>query len=495
MASAELSPLCRVGGLAEVTAGLSAGLTRLGADVTVVIPGYEPWPELEVIASWPLDVPAWVGGATAVLTESDDLGSVVLIDLPGLARAHPYNDETTGHGWDDNDRRFLGFSAAVAALAIRLQPDIVHLHDWHTAAAAAWLPPEQAVVLTIHNLVYQGQADRRWVEHLGSVGDAFDLDQATNPLAGGIALADRVVTVSPAYATETRRPAFGAGLDDLLRQRGGRYSGIRNGIDVERWDPSTDPYLPAPFDALDLTGKDRCRQRLAELAGFDDTGLDSGGDASPIIGMVCRLVDQKGVDIALEVAGQLRGLGARFVLVGRGEPGLEAAATALAERNDRVAYLRTSDEATAHLLMAGSDLLLVPSRFEPCGLTPMEAMRCGTIPVVSPVGGLRDTIIDASADGVLGNGFIAPAIDAVGISLAVGRAVRALDDPARRAAIQRNGMTTDWSWRAPAAAYLDLYADVLAERAASPAMASFDVITASTSSRISGLAFEGAPAS
>ena len=136
--------------------------------------------------------------------------------------------------------------------------------------------------------------------------------------------------------------------------------------------------------------------------------------------MVCRLVDQKGVDIALDVAQQLRGLEARLVLVGRGEPALEAAATHAAERNERVAYLPTSDEATAHLLMAGSDLLLVPSRFEPCGLTPMEAMRCGTIPVVSPVGGLRDTIIDASADGVLGNGFIAPAVDAVGMSLAVG---------------------------------------------------------------------------
>jgi starch synthase len=484
MASAEMAPVCRVGGLADATTGLATALARLGCEVIVAIPRHERWPSLEGPNTLSLDVEPWAGPAVARFGQLEERLCVAVLDTPGMERPHPYNDPRTGLGWEDNDERFLAFSNAAASLALELEVDVVHVHDWHAAGATAWLAGRIPTVLSIHNLVYQGQAARSWLDRLGQRSDAFDVDGCTNPLAGGIRLADRIVAVSPAYALETRREPNGAGLDGLLRERGPAYAGIRNGIDVERWDPANDPHLPVQFDALHVDGKAYVRRALCDLAGFEP-------DDEPVIGMVCRLVDQKGVDIALDVAEQLRGIGARLVIQGRGDPALESAAREVAARDERVAYLETTDEATAHLVVAGSDMLLVPSRFEPCGLTPMEAMRCGTIPVVSPVGGLRDTVIDASADPVRGNGFIAPAADSVGVALALSRAVRLLGDPDRQAAIRRNGMIVDWSWRTPALAYLDIYEELAFDRSS----ASLADMTDATRSRISGRALETAPAS
>jgi starch synthase len=486
LASAELSPLCRVGGLADATAGLAVALRRAGVHVDVVVPDHDGTPGLVVDRTECLDVPSWAGPATARFGRVSGFGEVVVLETRGIRRPHPYNHPLTGEGWGDNDRRFLGFSAGVAALAERLAPDVVHLHDWHAAAAAAWTPADLPVVLTIHNLAYQGHAPLPWLERMGERARHFAHHGTCNPLAGAISLADRVVAVSPTYAAETRRSPVGAGLEELLRARGRDYVGIRNGIDLDRWDPMTDPYLPAPFSWDEPAGKSASRDALLRHA-----GLTAGPD-EPVIGMVCRFVEQKGVDTALALAEQLRGVGARLVLMGRGDPALEAAAAAAwASDPVRIGYLRETAEDLAHLVMAGSDLLLVPSRFEPCGLTPMEAMRYGTIPVVSPVGGLRDSVIDASGNEATGNGFVAPAADAVGMSLALSRAVRAWSDPVRRRAIRRAGMTADWSWRAPAAAYADIYDEVCS----ASTRASFAPATARTSSRISAGAFDGAPAS
>jgi starch synthase len=487
-ATAELSPLCRVGGLADASAGLVAAMRRAGMHVDVVVPDHDGTPEVVVDRVEPLHVPHWAGPAEARFGRLPGFGEVVVVRTRGSRRPHPYNDPATGLGWEDNDRRFLGFSAAVAALAHTLRPDVLHLNDWHAAAATAWSPSELPVVLTVHNLAYQGQAPRRWLDRLGERWSSFSHDGAMNPLAGGIALADRVVAVSPSYAAETRRPGMGAGLDELLRRRGRHYCGIRNGIDVDRWDPSTDPHLPAPFSWDQLAGKEECRAELLQRAGLPNV------PGEPVIGMVCRFVDQKGIDIALALAHQLRGVEARMVLMGRGEPTLEAAAVAAWTSDPmRIGYLRETSEALAHLVMAGSDLLLVPSRFEPCGLTPMEAMRYGTIPVVTPVGGLRDSVIDASGNEMAGTGFVAPAADVVGVSLAVSRAIRSWSDPGRRAAIRRAGMTSDWSWRSPARAYARIYDELCTEEPI--AAASLSRATAVTSSTISAGAFEGAPAS
>lgn len=454
-ATAELSPLCRVGGLADASSGLVAALRRSGCRVTVVVPDYDDSIELTGERVEPLTVPSWAGPATVRFGTVRGLGDVVAVRTRGIERPHPYNHPETGLGWEDNDVRFLGFSAAVGELARRLRPDVVHLNDWHTAAAAAWLPEGLPVVLTVHNLAYQGECSRRWLDRLGPRWVEFSRGGVCNPLAGGIELADRVVAVSPAYAAETRRPGHGVGLDELLRSKGRSYLGIRNGIDVDCWDPASDPHLPANYSAFDLAGKELCRSELLRAAGLPDI------PGEPVIGMVCRFVEQKGIDTALQVAAQMRGVSARVVLMGRGEASLEEAAVdAWAADPMRVAYLRDSAEALAHLVIAGSDLLLVPSRFEPCGLTPMEAMSCGTIPVVTPVGGLRDSVIDASGNATRGNGFIAPAADAVGVSLALSRAVRSWSEPARRVAIQRSGMLSDWSWKTPARSYLDLYDEV-----------------------------------
>lgn len=451
-ATAELSPLCRVGGLADAATGLVSALRRAGVCVTVVVPDYDGMALVEGRLVESLDVPDWAGPAVARWGTVEGIGEVVAVQSKGIRRPHPYNQPATGVGWEDNDLRFLGFSAAVAELARRLRPDVLHLNDWHTAAATAWSPEGMPVVLTIHNLAYQGDTGRAWLDRMGERWVPFAHHRRCNPLAGGIALADRVVAVSPTYAAETRRPGRGGGLDELLRSRGRSYVGIRNGIDVDRWDPETDPYLPAHFSATDLSGKARCRAELLHLAGLPDV------PGEPVIGLVSRFVEQKGIDTTLQVATQMRGVSARMVLMGRGESDLEEAAVgAWAADPMRVSYLRDSAESLAHLVMAGSDLLLVPSRFEPCGLTPMEAMRCGTIPVVTPVGGLRDSVIDASGNEATGNGFIAPACDAVGVSLALSRAIRSWADPTRRAAIRRAGMMADWSWHTPARSYISLY--------------------------------------
>jgi starch synthase len=490
LATAELSPLCRVGGLADATAGLVVALRRAGVHVDVVGPDHDGTPGLVVDRTEQLDVPPWAGPATARFGRVAGFGEVIVLRTRDIRRSHPYNHPLTGEGWGDNDRRFLGFSAGVAALADRLAPDVVHLHYWHAAAAAAWTPGGVPVVLTIHNLAYQGLAPLPWLERMGERAHHFAHHGACNPLAGAIALADRVVAVSPTYAAETRRTPTGAGLEDLLRARGRDYLGIRNGIDLDRWDPTTDPHLPAPFSWDAPAGKAASRAALLQAA-----GLAANAD-EPVIGMVCRFVEQKGVDTALALAAQLRGVGARLVLMGRGEPDLEAAAAAAwASDPMRIGYLRDTSEGLAHLVMAGSDLLLVPSRFEPCGLTPMEAMRYGTIPVVSPVGGLRDSVIDASGNEATGNGFVAPAGDVVGMSLALSRAVRAWSDPVRRTAIRRAGMTADWSWRGPAAAYAEVYDEVVGDGCSARTRASFAPATARTSSTISAGAFDGAPAS
>ncbi len=270
-------------------------------------------------------------------------------------------------------------------------------------------------------------------------------------MAGAFRLADRLVAVSKTYADEILGPHAGHGLEGIVAERPDALRGIRNGIDIESWNPADDPALPMGFSATDLAGKDVCRDELARRTGLEDA-------TGPIIGMVCRLAHQKGVDLAMGLAPFLESARARLVLIGDGDPSLLALARQTAHRHPgRVAVVDSYSNDMAHLVVAGSDLLLVPSRFEPCGLTQMQAMRCGTLPIVTAVGGLRDTVIDADLDRQLGTGFVARSADALELLDAVHRAVRAWTSPRRRAAIQRRGMATDWSWVGPAKAYRSVY--------------------------------------
>lgn len=451
-ASAELAPLVSVGGLAEASAGLVHALRAADVDVEVVVPDYFGTP-LAGEAIEGLEVPHWVGGATARRGVVDGVGDVTLVDAPGLRRPNPYVDDT-GRGWPDNADRFMAFSAAVAALVRTRRPELLHLNDWHTAAALGFLEDAPPTVLTIHTLGHQGWTSGGWLDRFVSGADAYEAYGGTNPLAGGIQLADRVIAVSPNYAAEITTPEGGAGLHAQLAALGSRLVGIRNGIDVSVWDPRTDGHIAAQYSSTDLTGKDRCREVLLAEIGWE-------ADGRPVIGIVTRLVEQKGIELALEAIRFAAGVPFRVALLGSGERWIADWAHHVArEQPDALWFTEGYDAALAHRIFAGADALLMPSRFEPCGLAQMQAMQYGTIPIVTPVGGLIDTVTDADASRMAGTGFVAKSTDTAGVVDAVHRAVRAWKQPRRRAAIQRRGMETDWSWIEPARRHIELYAEL-----------------------------------
>ena len=465
LAAAECAPIVKVGGLGEAIQGLVSALRRAGADVELVLPDYgsHPFSGPEEV----LDMPGWAEPATARRSVVAGLGSVTVVRSAPLARPHAYVDAQSGQPWPDNDERFFTFSAAVAALTRLRRPDVLHLNDWHTALTPGLLDDDERppTVLTIHNLAYQGQAPDHWLDTVGPHRGAYLRHGEINPLAGALGLADRIVAVSPTYAREIRDERFGCGLDDLLAARGTDVRGIRNGIDVDVWSPASDPYLPAAFHADDLAGKAEARRALLEL-----TPLQGGSD--PIIAMASRFVHQKGVDLALDLVPFLATLPAQLVLIGEGEPALVArAARAAADDRDRVYYFARYREDFGHLVVAGADLLLAPSRFEPCGLTQMQAMSCGTIPVVTGVGGLADTVLDADRDRVAGNGFVAAQPELTHLLDALHRAVRALRNPRRRRTLQERAMRADWSWDTAAGQYRQLYTEL------APAPARIDRVT------------------
>lgn len=450
-ATAELRPLVSAGGLGEAASGLAAALTELGVDVIIALPDYSGW-ELADEQTIHLDMPDWASPASARIGTHPEVGVLALIAVPGIARPDPYVDEN-GEGWADNDERFGAFSAAIAALSRAVEADLVHLNDWHTALAPAFLAEDMPTVLTIHNLGHQGWADARWVHRLPRHRDAYAFGNAVNGLAGAIRVVDRVVAVSPNYAREILTPDDGMGLDGLLRERGNDLRGILNGIDTRAWNPGTDAHAPQ-FTLETIDEKQQARNALLDHVGWTDNG-------DPLVVMVTRLVDQKGVDLAFEAARYLDGMRARLIVLGSGDPRLAEWGRWLSEtRPDRVWFLNGYDAPFSHLLFAGGDLLLMPSRFEPCGLAQMQAMAYGTLPVVTAVGGLNDTVIDADLH-KNGNGFIAAAVDETGIVDALHRALRAWRHAGRRRAMQRRGMQRDWSWTAPAVEFRDLYEEII----------------------------------
>ena len=453
-ASAELAPLARVGGLAEAASGLVAALRAADVEIDLILPDYFGTP-LEDEQPRQIDAPGWAQPVSARTGIAPDVGEVTFVSVPGIARPHPYVDDW-GNGWPDNDTRFMAFSAAVADLVQTSQPDVVHLNDWHTAAALAFLWDRPPVALTIHTLGYQGWMGSHWLPRIPQHYAAYECFGGVNPLAGAIQVADRVITVSPNYADEIRRHESGMGLDHLLNALGSRLVGILNGIDTAVWNPATDIAIPANYSATDLEPKSKSRHALLQTAEWED-------DGTPIVGMVTRLVDQKGIDIALETARYSTRVPFRLVLLGSGERWLaDWARWAAGEWPENVFFENGYNQDLGHLIFAGSDMVLMPSRFEPCGLAQMQAMAYGTIPVVTDVGGLRDTVVDADNDRKNGTGFLAASIDGAGMVDALHRASRAWRHKQRRRAIQKRGMNIDWSWSAPAQTHIDLYQEMLA---------------------------------
>jgi starch synthase len=452
-ASAEFAPLVRVGGLAEAASGLVRALRAAGIEVEVVVPDYFATPledEIEV----PLDVPRWAAPAIARRGTVADIGEITLVSVRGIERPNPYVDDA-GTAWPDNADRFFAFSAAVAALAESSQPDVLHCNDWHTALALGFVSPSLPAVLTLHNVAYQGWTSGGWIDRIRRSPELFEAHGGTNPVAGAISLADKVIAVSPNHADEIRTPEGGSGLHEELAALGPGLIGIRNGIDTTVWNPATDPYIAESFSADALTGKQECRRDLLESVGWDETG-------APIVGMVGRLVAQKGIELALDAVRYAEDMPFRLVLLGSGERGIaDRARDITSELPDMVFFHDGYDVGLGHKIFAGCDILLMPSHFEPCGLAQMQAMEYGTIPVVTGVGGLVDTVGDADSDPETGSGFVARSLDDAGVVDAMHRAVRAWKSPSRWAEIQRRGMVTDWSWAKPAHEHIGVYEEAI----------------------------------
>lgn len=449
-ATAEFAPVASVGGLAAAAAGLVHELRRQGVTVDVVMPDYGGVVLADESTSDLVDVPDWAMPASVRSGVHATAGALHLVTVPGMARPHPYV-RPDGTGWPDNDARFLGFSMAVAALARRWAPDVLHLNDWHTAAALADTPPSLPSVVSIHNLAYQGTTEAAWLGRIGHRAAAYERYGACNPLSGGLLLADGIVAVSPHYAREILEPAHGYGLDGVLVHRRDALVGILNGIDTDVWDPATDPLLVANYARVDDAARAANRAAVRERMGLPDS-------PAPLLVVVTRLVEQKGIDLALPLVPLLDRLPAQLAVLGSGEAALAAALReAATARPDTVGFVEGYDEALSHRMFAGGDLLLMPSRFEPCGLAQMQAMRYGCLPVVTAVGGLVDTVVDVDDDPKRGTGWAAARVDPVDLVDAVHRAVRGWRQARVRKGAQARGMAVDWSWRDPARRHTDLY--------------------------------------
>jgi starch synthase len=474
--AAEAFPLIKSGGLADVVGALPAALARESVTVRTLLPGY---PQVMAAIRGAEAVHTFAdlhGGPARVLAAQVSNSDWFVLDAPHLyARdGGPYAD-ASGHMWGDNASRFAALSRAAAAIGqgavAEFAPDIVHAHDWQAGLAPAYLHyaggPRPALVMTVHNLSFQGEFGGHLLNALGLPWHAYAIDGveyygSIGFLKAGLQLADRITTVSPTYAEEIRTPEGGMGLDGLLRHRARDLTGIVNGIDDALWNPATDASLAAHFDARHRAGRAKNRKALAARM-----GLASAPDAL-LFGVVSRLSWQKGMDLVLEALPRLLAGGAQLVMLGSGDPGLEAAFADAAKRNPgRVAAHIGYAEDLAHLIQAGADAILVPSRFEPCGLTQLCALRYGALPVVTRVGGLADTVVDANdvaiAAGVATGFQFAPA-NAEHLAFAIDRALALWKDPVVWRRLQARAMATDVGWRHPANRYASLYRELVASR-------------------------------
>jgi starch synthase len=374
--------------------------------------------------------------------------------------------------YPDNAARFtvLGRAALEAIRAEGRTVDVLHAHDWQAAPAVLSLRlryqhepllARTAALLTCHNLAYHGWTPRERAWQI-DLPDGLGAADGVDLLREGIAAADLVNTVSPTYARESLTPAYGGGLDDVLRARGDEYIGILNGIDTGLWDPAADTVVAAPYSVADRSGKARCRADLCARH-----GLDPGG---PLLGLVGRLDPQKGFDLVADAAPELLAAGARLIVLGTGDRALvDDLRTIAARRPDRLVVEERFDRDGARRIYAGADLFLMPSRFEPSGQGQLIALRYGTVPVVRSTGGLADTVRDADADRSTGNGFAFAEAESGALLDAVRRAMAALSDPARFAEIQRRGMEQDVSWAGPARMYVEAYRRAIELRRAAAA--------------------------
>lgn len=477
--STELAPFVKVGGLADVAAALAKALRGLGHQVTLVLPRFPAFEEGGLLLARRLTPVKFTLGTRAIEATVFDgrLASqvdLVLIDVPGMFdRAGVYGER--GEDYPDNALRFAAFSRAVAELVKqRAQSgsaaDIVQLHDWPASLVATYLAEMRAAspdlrlpksVLTIHNVAHQGVFPKESFADLGLPERAFGIDGVeyygkVNVLKQGILSADAVTTVSTTYAREIQTPAGGHGLDGVLRARGAKLVGIVNGVDYAVWNPSTDALIPARYDATDLGPRSRSRGALLKTLNF------SLASEAPIVSFVGRLVPQKGVDLLLgAIPRLLRGTDADVILAGDGDPATIAKIEELVHKSHgRVVFARAASEALVHQIFAGSDIVCVPSRYEPCGLVQLYAQRYGAVPVARATGGLVDTVVDCDAKLETGTGFLFEGESEQELFAALERAVAARTSPAWTNLVRRV-MRLDRGWDRPARQYEQVFRSVV----------------------------------
>jgi starch synthase len=474
--AAEVSPWAKTGGLGDVLGALPPALRRAGVETTVVLPGYRTAHQVAGPTRGVAAVQAPVSGRAehAMLVAVDGAAvRTILVDARRyFDRPELYGER--GRDYADNAERFVVFCRAVLAWLSTwdVPPDLVHVHDWQAALVPVFLAANRAAygrlarvrtVITIHNIAYQGcfwEAD--W--HLLGLDrrlftpEGLEFYGHINFLKGGLVFADAITTVSPRYAAEIRTPAFGEGLDGVLRARARDLHGVLNGVDYTVWNPATDPALVAPYDRHDRAGKARCKAALQH-----ELRLEPRADV-PVLGVVSRLAAQKGIDVLVEAAPALLATSdAQLAILGSGDPAIEAALERLrATHPGRLGLRLGFDDALAHRLYAGADAFLMPSRYEPCGLSQLYSLRYGTVPIVHATGGLADTVEDYDARVDTGTGFVFSPLGPGPLLGAVRRALAMCREPARWAAIVERGMAADFSWDASAARYRALYETLLA---------------------------------
>jgi starch synthase len=467
-ASSEVEPFSKTGGLADVSRALPAALASRGHELMVVTPQYASVKSAKLVRLGEIKLRFPFGEQSAVLrgTSESIRHRVVFLDHPGFyARDGIYQGATE---YPDNHRRFafLSIGALAAAQVLDFAPDIVHLNDWQTALAALALArgyrgtslDRTKSVLTIHNLAYQGIFPKMAMSELGLPWDLFTADgvefyDRVNFLKAGIVFSDALTTVSRRYAQEIQTPELGFGLDTILRRRSADLRGILNGVDYTEWDPRADPFVRNHFSASDLSGKEQCKRELLREFGL---AAPSKTARIPAFGMVSRLVSQKGLDLVLQALPWMLESDFYLVALGTGEPRFEQGLLQLRDRwPAKVGVKIGFERGLSHLVEAGSDFFLMPSRYEPCGLNQMYSLRYGTVPVVRATGGLDDTVEDITLPN--GTGIKFGPYTASALAAAVHRALDLYADPARLEEVRRRGMKADHSWAASAVEYEALY--------------------------------------
>ena len=473
-AASEVAPFAKTGGLADVAGSLPQALAALGHDVRIVLPRYRQVDPgmfgLSLLATFYVPLATWKERSDIYAGRLGDRVTAYFINKD-IYFSRPELYRTPHADYHDNAERFIFFSRAIPELCrvLNFSPHIIHCNDWQTGLVPLYLKRSYGdtaqlhrtrTVFTIHNLGYQGIFWKRDLALTGLGWEVFTPDSLEywdniNLLKAGILHADAVTTVSSTYSREIQTPEFGHGLDGVLRRRAGDLFGIVNGIDVADWDPAHDPSLPQHYSASRLAGKQVCKRVLLEQLGVPP-------DTKPVLGMVTRLTDQKGLDILLDAIPGLMEQQLRIIILGTGEERYHRALAALGDRHrDRLRVLLKYDEALARRIYAGSDMFLMPSQYEPCGLGQMHALRYGSVPIVRRTGGLADTVVDHQPRTGKGTGFLFDEYSPGALAACVNRALAVYRDPQRWKTLMRTGMKVDFSWQHSAKEYVKVYQKVL----------------------------------